>query len=215
MSVLTLSPRAKIALVAVGLLGVAMLGYFLLISPKRSAATALDEQIEATQAQIDERGAAARVEPPSTPTLDVRDVFRLTRAMPDEPNIPEVILELDRLASRSGLTFQSIAPQAPVERQGYRAVPITVVADGRFFDVSSFITQTRRLVRIDGGKLKARGRLLTIESVSFAEGKKLFPHVRATLIVNAFVFGGPTALPSDAKPGQQDDQTTTTPAEAS
>jgi Tfp pilus assembly protein PilO len=183
-----LSQRARGALAVVGLVAVAVLGYFLLISPNRSAAADLDEQIEATQSQIDDRRARSRVQP--APPLDVRDLFRLTRAMPDEAHIPEVILELDRLASRSGVSFQSISPQAPVEQQGYRAVPITVIADGRFFSVSGFLGRLRNLVRLDGGKLKARGRLLTVDSVSFAEGAKLFPNVRATLTVNAFVFGG-------------------------
>lgn len=206
MTLARLSPRVQTVLVAAAVLAVGAVGYFLLVSPKRSAAADLQEQIEATEAQIDKRRAEARSRPQATtPALDVRDVFRVTRAMPDDPRIPEVMLELDRLAARSGVSFQSIAPQAPVEASGYRALPITVVADGKFFSVSNFIRGIRQLVRNDDGVLKANGRLLSVDSVSFAEGKALFPNVRATLNVNAFVFGG--GLPAGGaakKPSESD-----------
>jgi Tfp pilus assembly protein PilO len=189
-SLARLSPRVRSVLVAAAVLAVGALGYFLLVSPKRSQAADLQEQIEATEAQIEKRRAESRSRRQAAPALDVRDVFRVTRAMPDDPRIPEVMLELDRLADRSGVSFESIKPQAAVEASGYRALPITVVADGKFFSVSSFIRGIRRLVRNDGGVLKANGRLLSVDSVSFAEGEALFPHVRATLTVKAFVFGG-------------------------
>jgi Tfp pilus assembly protein PilO len=199
-SVRRLSPPVQSALVVAAVLAVGVLGYLFLIAPKRSAVADLQKEIDATQVQIDERRTESRGEA-AAPPLDVSQLFRVARAMPDEPHIPELILELDRLASRSGISFQSISPQAAVDRDGFRVVPITLVADGKFFNVSNFLGRVRRLVRIKDGKLKASGRLLSVESVSFAEGTEKFPNIKATLSVKAFVYGGgATAAPAGANP---------------
>jgi Tfp pilus assembly protein PilO len=182
-SVRSIPPRARLPLVAAALLAVALLGYLVLISPKRSAADELQAQIEASEVQLRVRPADQRVEPAAR--IDATEVFRVTRAVPDEPGIPEVIMQLTRLASESHVSFESISPGPPVEGQGYRAVPITVVADGRYFNVSTLLARIRGLVHSHGGELTATGRLLTIDSVSLAEGAQGFPQTRATLHINA------------------------------
>jgi Tfp pilus assembly protein PilO len=190
-SVLSLPPRAQLALVVAALLAVVLLGYLVLISPKRSAASDLQAEIEATEAQLSAPPADQPIE--AAPRIDAADVFRVTRAVPDEPGIPEVILELTKLARESRVSFESIAPGPPVQGQGYRAVPITVVADGRYFNVSSLLARIRGLVGSHGGELTARGRLLTVDSVSLAEGAQGFPQTRATLHINA-LFGARSAV---------------------
>jgi hypothetical protein len=197
------STPVRAALVAGALLAVAVGGYLFLIAPNRSAAAELDEQIQNTQSEIDARRAASRTE--RAPAVDVRDLFRLTRAMPDEARVPEVILELNRLAARSGVSFESISPKEPVASGAYRTLPIALVADGRYFGVTQFLGRIRKLVRVDGDKVTARGRLLAVESVSFGEGERPFPHVKATLTVNAFVYGG-GAPATDAQEGATDAQ---------
>ena len=190
MSVRSLPPRALLALVIAALVAVGLLGYRVLISPKRSAADELQAQIEAAEVQVRARPADQRVEPALR--IDPADVFRVTRAVPDEPGIPEVILQLSKLASESRVSFESISPGPPVEGQGYWAVPITVVADGRYFNVSTLLARIRGLVHSHGGDLTATGRLLTIDSVSLAEGAQGFPQTRATLHINA-LFGARSA----------------------
>lgn len=196
MSLGKLSPPVQGAVVVLALVAVVAAGYFLLISPKRSSAAKLEQEIAAVQEQIDERLAKARV--PEEAPLDVANLFQLTRAMPDEPDMSEIILELDQVASASGLKFESISPRAPVAAQGFQVLPISLSLDGRYAKVSSFLGRLRGLVRMRGGKLRAKGRLFTVESVSLAESDASFPNVRATLTVNAFVFGGGQAPAKEA-----------------
>jgi Tfp pilus assembly protein PilO len=195
MRISSLSPRVHSALAVVALLAVAVVAYLVLIAPKRSAAAELADQIDETQAQIDARRARARVSS-TPPQVDVAEVFRTTKAMPDETGMPDLILELNRIASDSGVSFASIAPGAPVEATGYRAIPLALVADGTYFGVSRFLARIRQRVRLDGGRLKASGRLLTVESVSLAQDTERFPRVQASLTVNALVYGGGAATES-------------------
>jgi Tfp pilus assembly protein PilO len=196
-----LSPRAQIALVVVGLLAVATVAYFLVVAPKRSSVAKLDKQITATAAEIASRRAQSPTHARAGEQVGAADIFELTRAMPDKVALPEAILELNQVARRSGIVLQSIAPQAPVGQQGYQRVPMTVVFAGRYSSVSDFLGRLRNLVQLEGGKLQARGRLFSVESVALNEGETKFPQVQATATVNAFVFGG--GAPPESASGEK------------
>ena len=100
---------AAIALVVVALLVVGALGWLVGISPKRSASADLAVQIEATETEIQNRrlaGRSARAEP-----IRAADLFRVTKAMPGKPDMPGVLLELNRIARDTG-SASSRSPRA-------------------------------------------------------------------------------------------------------
>ena len=194
------NPKNLIALVLVGVVVVVAGAWFLLVSPERSKVGTLDDQIASVQKQIDERQAALR-----NPAADVHvraaDVYRLNRAMPDQVDMPGIIVTLNQLAVGHDLAFTSISPNPVVTQNGFNVQPIAVTMQGRFGDVSKFLADVRNLVRVKKHALAASGRLFSIDSVDFAEAdnKKLtFPNVKATLTIDAFTFvgGNLTTTPS-------------------
>jgi hypothetical protein len=184
------SPRI-LALAAVGgaLLAAAAV-WFLLVSPQRSTTTELDGQIAALEGQLAQRLAAARPRPQKL-TVRASDYYRLSKAMPDQTDMPGIVLELSRLASGAGVRFSSITTGTPVPGAGFYAVqPLDVVVQGRFGDISRFLQRMRGLVTVRGGRLDARGRLFLVDQVAFTQGAKGFPQVEASLKLSAFVFSG-------------------------
>jgi hypothetical protein len=119
----------------------------------------------------------------------VADLFRLTKAMPDQPDEAGIVLELTNVARQSGIDFQSIAPQASTPLSGYQVIPITVIFNGNFFQLTDFLFRLRNLVDVRRGALAADGRLFTVDSVQFNQGKLKFPQVQATLTVDAYIYG--------------------------
>ena len=194
------SQRTVIALVAGGLVLFALLGYFVLVRPQRTKAAELDAQITAVQAKIDARRRASTEARQQAPPIRVADIFRLTKAMPDQDDIAGVLLELNQVAADSGITFQSISPRRPVALAGYRAIPIDVVFDGDFYSLSDFLYRLRTLVTVRRSELYATGRAYAVDSIEFTESAKQFPSLSATLTVDAFVFAGgtPPAAPAGA-----------------
>src|SRR6266508_3084374 len=184
------SPPAIIGIV-VGLLAYAVAGYFLLISPQRKKAADLKGQIEATQQQIDQYRLLA-LQAKSTPPIRSADLFRLTKAMPDEVDMPGVMLELSRVARQSGIEFQSITPQGAAPVTDYSSLAITLQFDGNYYELSDFLFRLRNLVRVRAGRLEAQGRLFVVDSINFGEGQRTFPDIQASLIVRAFAFGDVT-----------------------
>ncbi len=209
------SRAAVIALIVVGVLAYGAAGFFLVISPQRGKAADLKTQIRETQDQIDQY-TLLNQQAAATPPIRVADLFRLEKAMPNEVDMAGIVLELSRIAHDSGIAFESITPQGSTAGTGYQVLPVTLVFDGNYFELSDFLYRLRSLVRVRSGHLTANGRLFVVDSISFAESEQAFPRIQATLSVQAFVFGDtPIGAPAPAAPpppATGTTGTTTTPA---
>jgi hypothetical protein len=204
------SRPAQIALVVVALVAVAALGYLTLISPKRAAASDAERETAAVEARIAEYRAATPTQQ-AVVAAKAAEVFRLAKAMPDTTDMPGVMLELSEVAADTGIVFDSITPSGATAGTGYQAQPITVVFRGNFYNLQDFLYRLRTLVAVRDGRLSARGRLFSVDTVTFSEDdEKAFPHVKAELTITAFVYGAgaPDAAGTDAAPA--DSSTTTT-----
>lgn len=183
-----LSSRALAVLVVGVVLVYALVGWFVLVSPKRSHAVDLESQISAAETQLGQARAAIR--PGTKPArIEVADLFRLSKAMPAATDMPGILLELSRVASDTGIDFKSIAPQDVKPAGTYQVLAIGLVFDGNYYELSDFLFRLRNLVGVRNGKLDATGRLFTVDRLDFTESQKKFPNIQAALTVSAFVYG--------------------------
>jgi Tfp pilus assembly protein PilO len=208
----SLSPRAQSAFVAGVLLIVTVLGYFVLIAPKRSTAAELKKQTTAVQSQIDRNRSAAFKQ--ALPAVRAANIFKLSEAMPSQLDTPDLILQLNQLAENSGLTFDQIEPGTagatagvPDATDPFAAEPIQVQFTGSFYNLLAFLQRLRNLVRVENGNLFTAGRLFDVTDVSFTAGPKGFPQIQATLNISAFV---PQTRASTATTSGATDTTSTT-----
>jgi Tfp pilus assembly protein PilO len=205
--------------VVLGLVLLAVVGWLAVIHPQRSKATSLAAEIAAVRTEIQKNRLLAR--PKSTvAAVRLADVFRLSKAMPTEVDMPGILLELNRVAGQAGITFDSISPQAPVATGPYQVIPVHVVFTGNYYELSDLLYRLRNLVEVHDGKLATTGRLFTVDSVQFSESSEKFPKLEATMTINAFVYGAAAASATDATAGaapagQTSTSTPTTSAPAS
>jgi len=200
-----LPQSAQIGIAVVVLLLLALIGYFAVVRPQKGKAEDLATEIAAQDKQVEE-ARALLAKSKDAQKVRVADLFRLTKAMPDQPDEAGIVLELTNVARQSGITFQSIAPQGSTPLSGYQVVPINVVFDGNFFQLTDFLFRLRNLVDVRRGALAADGRLFTVDSVQFNQGKLKFPQVQATLTVDAYIYGTGASV---SAPPQTQTQTTT------
>lgn len=201
------------AAVGAGLLLV-VAGWMLLVSPARSKSADLQTKIAATQSDIATRKAAIARKPKIEVDVRTSDLYRLTKAVPGRADMPGLVLELNRLSKRTGVGFQTIAPQTVVTGQGYNVLPLNVVVNGRFGEVNSFLHQLRRLVTVKKARLDASGRLFSVDNVALAESPNAkFPEVQATITLDAFVYAGGVLPGADpAAPNANPSDTSTPPS---
>ena len=196
-----LSPRALFAAVIGGVLVYALVFWFVMVSPKRAESSALKAEVAALEITVTEaRIAATPRSNEDTKPIAVADIFRLAKAMPSVPDMPGILLELDRIAEETGVEFQSVTPLASAVVGDFQTVPITLAFDGNFYELSDFLFRLRTLVGVRAGELRAAGRLFAVESISFAESSKGFPELGATLSIVAYVYGTDVSASAGAPP---------------
>ncbi len=166
-----------------------VLGNMLVVSPKHAEAAKLRKETTAQQSQTYQREAElkASLHPPA---IETADLFRLQRAMPDDEDMPGIILTLSQIAQQAGITFDSISPVAAatsVTTASYQAERIELVFNGDFYSLSDFLYRLRSMVMVHDGALDADGRLFNVDTVNFQANT--FPQIAATIYVDAYVYG--------------------------
>jgi len=205
-----LSPAT--ASVLAGLAGALLLaaGLFFLVLPQRSKAAELDRELTTVRAEISTKRAES-LRRPQAP-IRVADLFKLVQAKPDNVDMPGIVLELNQTARDAGIMFDSIAPQVPVAAPDSVTVPIQLEFSGSYYHLTDFVYRLRSLVAVRRGKLETAGRLFSIGAINFAEGPDGFPNIKASLTVNAFVYGTnvPGVTPAPTPPAETTTSTTET-----
>ncbi len=185
-STIDLSPR-KLALVMVGtILVLCAATWFMLVGPKRHSATSLQTDIEHAQAQL------TRVHAKTTKVVahqTALNELRLDRAMPNILAMPQVVIQLSRVANEVNVSLDSIEPQAAIPYSGYTEVPMTVVVTGEFFAVEKFLREIRTQVQPTPTSVRAIGRLFDVQSVTLQQTTPA-PKVTGTLTIDAFYYTG-------------------------
>jgi type IV pilus assembly protein PilO len=205
-----LPQNAVLAIVVVAVLLVGFIGWFLVVHPQGGKVADLKRQAQDVQERIDaynQQVAAAR----SAPKIEVADVYRLAKAMPDKTDMPDLLLELSQLARDTGIRFDSISPQPPTSVASYTVLPISVTFNGNFYNLADFLYRLRSLVTVHGGTLDATGRLFAVDTLTFNEGELKFPQIQATLVIDAFVYAAaPAPAPAVTPPPATTPASTTT-----
>jgi Tfp pilus assembly protein PilO len=204
-----LSPKAAAALVVVGCLIVLLAGVFALVMPQRHKASHLTEEIASTQAQITTARALAAQKPEQK--IRVADLFKVVKAMPDDPDMTGIILQLQQTAGDAGVEFDSIQPQPVESGSGYGVQPIDLSFNGNFYSLTDFLYRLRKLVTVHHGTLNATGRLFSVDTITFGAGADGFPTIAATVHVSAFVYSPAAAGTTAVSPTTTDTTSTSTP----
>ncbi|MGD0166602.1 MAG: type 4a pilus biogenesis protein PilO [Gaiellaceae bacterium] len=183
----------RLAVVLAGLVVLAGGGYFLLIGPQKSQASSLTRQIADLNTKI-RAGQSQAHQAAGLSKILVADNYKLQTAMPDTTDVAGLYLQLGAIAKDTGVSFDSISPGTVVDATTYQVIPLTLIFQGNFFDLSDFLHRLQSLVLVENGKLQARGRLFTIDQITFIEGDAGFPQIKATIDAEAYAYGHPVAL---------------------
>jgi Tfp pilus assembly protein PilO len=203
----SLDIRLQFALVVILLVAVGVGGYSFVVAPLGTQTLNLQNQVNAEQTQVVTRRAELK-DGQHPPAIQVADIFKLSRAMPDTVDMPGIILTLSNVAQEAGISFDSIEPvlDATPPTGPYQTVRVHLFFSGDFYGLSDFLYRLRSLVTVRGGKLNADGRLFNVGSVSFDVLANSFPQISAELYVDAYQYSGGSGG------GSGSGTTTTTPA---
>jgi Tfp pilus assembly protein PilO len=116
--------------------------------------------------------------------------------MPSQTQMSEVLRQLSAAAKATRVRVNSVTPQALAPLAGYEAVPMSVVVEGRYLGISNFLGRLRTQVRVGPEKVRAKGRLYSVDSIQFV-GSADQKILQATITLNAYRFGGSATTPAN------------------
>jgi type II secretory pathway pseudopilin PulG len=207
--------RDRIVLMVVLAIAAVAAAWMLVIQPRRAQASKLGTQITSEQSQLDTarsqvaQGEAARRSFPSNYT----QIVRLGEAVPADDNVPSLIYQIQGAATGAHVDFRSLqvtagsgsstasssssssgssaAPQLPpgvtVGAAGFPAEQFQFQLQGNFFNLSKFFNRLQQFVVAGKDQLSIRGRLMTVNAISFGAAPQGFPQITATVSATTYL----------------------------
>lgn len=191
-----------IALIVVFAAVVVLLG----IVPIFTESAALDDKI--AQAQTDLQSAKIllqrRQAAKAASAANQVELMKLANRVPDSPQLPTVIIQLQDAANAAGLEFAQISPQtvepgeeltSPTAASAFSKVPITVVLQGSWADIIEF---TRKLDAMERGI-----RITATNFTNVPEDEDQDRYVEANMMLEVYVMAEADSSGSTASTSAQ------------
>jgi hypothetical protein len=174
--------------------------WLVLISPNRDKASSLSSTIKSERSALKKlSGSHTKTSHHAAQKHAVSQELMTLRALPNLTGMPQVLLQLSRIATEEKVSLDSVAPQTPIVYSGYAAVPISIQLTGDYFNVQNFLQQLLKQVTTSKDGVRATGRLYDVLNVTLALTATP-PQVTATLMLDAFTYSPvivPTATPAE------------------
>lgn len=147
---MTLTSTQKLIAAIVGVVVLAALAVFLLILPQFSNLSRLDQQISQAEQDIASAktllGQRQQIKQRSAETES--QLLKIMNELPETPELPAFIIELQDAVNESGLDFASLEPGEVKEPEnGYRTISVDITVQGRWQDIVDLLGRLRRIVR--------------------------------------------------------------------
>lgn len=188
-----MSRRNVYILIGLLLVVVVVVYWFLLLSPLRTKTAEVDTQIEtelSTLAQNQARLAMLEQTRQDAKRNEGR-VIELAKMVPERTEIPSLLLQIQDLATESGIEFMTISPGSPKSAGMYEIVALSVQFQGTFFDVNDFMYRAEQMAA-------GPGRILAVKTVGlspFGEDlAKASPRLTVAMTLYAFQHTSPETL---------------------
>ena len=130
-----------LVLYSLGLFAVIWVFGLLVYLPQAARNNELRAQLEERRQQVSlvEKFALAHPEADKyLAELDQRQIM-LDKMLPNNPNLSDFILQVERGARESGVQVSQLKPAVSVNKEGYREIPVEILIKGNFFQTAAFI----------------------------------------------------------------------------
>lgn len=147
---MNLSPRNKFILIAAVAVIVVIGAAVLLIMPQLSKLSELDDKIQtvSSEKQSAEALYASRLAIKKRAAVTDAYLTQIGSAMPEDPHVPDLILEVQDTAYQSGVQMAGVRFAGVEDRSTYEAVPVEIEVYGTWADTVDFVQRLEKLQRL-------------------------------------------------------------------
>jgi type IV pilus assembly protein PilO len=127
--------------------------YFLLLGPLMTTLGERAQERDDKEAQLaDLRQQVSELEAvrENAPEIE-RQLLELSKRIPEQPEVPTLVVQIEEVAEASGVTQVSIEPGDPGPPPGgdeFSVLPVTMSFEGTYEELQNFLFRTRNLARL-------------------------------------------------------------------
>lgn len=185
-----LTSMQKMILAIVAIVAVALLVVVLVILPLFTQMGTLDAEMTAALQQKQQAQALlAQLEQAKLRASQTQaELLRVGTQMPDSPQLPTLIIELQDMANQSGVYYTTFAPgqPTPVPAKNLTEIPLNVVTQTTWADLLDYtrrLNKSTRLIRVTNITITPIASTATTETADQAQ------QLTVTLSMRAYVIG--------------------------
>lgn len=144
-----LSSKSALILAVVVLVVAALAIAAFLVYPKWQELRDLDEQIAAAQQEIDQAQSLLeqRQAVKAKATETDAELLRLSNELPESPELPSFIIQLQDTTNEAGVEFVSLTPSEPTQNTGYSSIKLNLQIASEWADAIDFMYRLQKLTR--------------------------------------------------------------------
>lgn len=146
-----ISPRNQLLLTGVGLFVVLVAVIGFLLVPQIGSLAALDSDIEQARQEVDVQQTLLQQREAMKDQAAETDVksLKLGALVPDRPDLPSLIIELQDIAFAAGVKLTAVTPTEPTSSASgtYTVIPLDMTVEGTWTDVVDFLQRIPKLTR--------------------------------------------------------------------
>jgi hypothetical protein len=200
--------------------------WFLVLAPQRKEAGSISADVASerqalTQAQSD---AAAGLAAKRGYDHAYTTVARLGAAVPEDDNVPSLLLQVQRAAEATHIDFRdlrvgggsgaapppaapadptqattaTLPPGAAVGSAGFPTMPFSFTFTGDFFRLSDFVGRLERFLVVTNRRMLVSGRFMTLDGIALTAGPDGFPQIQANVSATAYLLPASQGLTDGA-----------------
>ena len=179
-----MSRRNIYILVALGLVVVTAAYYFLVLSPIRTSIKDTEASIVTEQQTLSVNKAklAQMEQTREEAAKNEATLMELSKMLPESTELPSLLLQIQDLATESGIDFMTISPASPQTAGSVEIVSLALSIKGSFFDINDFLYRAEQMVA-------GPGRLLAVKNVSLSLGGDIYaasPDLKSEVTLYAY-----------------------------
>lgn len=146
---LQLSPRDQIIAVGLGALLILVLAVMLVLKPQFTEVSDLKTAQATEKASLDQ--AKLKLQQLDAIRAEAAEIeakrISLARRLPDDAELPTLVVELQKVANSAGLDFGSVQIGAVAEQSGYAEIPLSLNVSGTFYSIVDYLYRLEKSTR--------------------------------------------------------------------
>jgi type IV pilus assembly protein PilO len=103
------------------------------------------------------------------------DLLRVDRKAPEDAELPALLIQIEDISQKAGISFMSIKPAEPVQMDNYQEIPLEITISGYFFSLLDFVYRLEKIPRV-----------INVTGIDIKEGTLGLPNIEVKL--NALTF---------------------------